>query len=64
MNKQTVLQSIIDKLKVDLGVAQRAAHQRLPDIQQLARLTLISLLATITNKVKITIKINLTASFL
>src|SRR5690606_27109934 len=26
MNKQTVLQSIIDKLKVDLGVAQRAAQ--------------------------------------
>jgi len=26
MNKQTVLQAIIDKLKVDLGVAQRAAQ--------------------------------------
>jgi transcription elongation GreA/GreB family factor len=26
MNKQTVLQSIIDKLKVNLGVAQRAAQ--------------------------------------
>lgn len=60
MNKQTVLQAIIDKLKVDLGVAQRAAYEI---AEQLRILFFITPLIKMTDKIKTNRKTNLPVSF-